>query len=69
MMNESAIDHILQQIQLLGEDEQLRLHERLTAIADERWREEAASARRIALAKGIDQAAIDRAVDKVRYGR
>ena len=68
-MNELAIDQIWRQIQLLGEDEQLRLHERLAAAADERWREEAASARQIAQAKGIDQAAIDRAVDKVRYGR
>lgn len=68
-MNESAIDHIWQQIQLLAEDEQLRLHERLAAVADERWREEANSARRLAHERGIDQAAIDRAINKVRYGR
>jgi len=68
-MNESAVDHIWQQIQLLGEEEQLRLHERLAAVAEEQWRREAAAARRIARDKGIDQAAIDRAVEKVRYGR
>jgi len=68
-MNESAIDHIWQQIQALGEEEQLRLHERLAAVAEEQWRNEASAARRIAKDKGIDQATIDRAVDKVRYGR
>ena len=67
-MNESAIDDIWQQIQALGEEEQLTLHERLAAVADEQWRKEAAAARRIAREKGIDQAAIDRAVEKVRYG-
>ena len=67
-MNESAIDDIWQQIQSLGEEEQLALHERLAAVADEQWRKEAAAARRIAREKGIDQAAIDRAVEKVRYG-
>ncbi|NIO41934.1 MAG: hypothetical protein GTO41_18240 [Burkholderiales bacterium] len=68
-MNESAIDHIWQQIQALGEEEQLRLQERMASVAEEQWRTEASTARRIARDKGIDQAAIDRAVDKVRYGR
>ena len=68
-MNESAVDRIWQQIQTLGEDEQLRLHDRLSAVADQRWREETAAARQIAHAKGIDQAVIDRTIDQVRYGR
>jgi len=68
-MNESAVDYIWQQIQSLGAEEQLLLHERMAAVAEEQWRREASAARRIARDKGIDQAAIDRAVEKVRYGR
>lgn len=45
------------------------LDDLLAKQEDAEWREEAAAARRMAREKGIDQAAIDRAVHAVRYDR
>lgn len=39
------------------------------ASAEAEWRREAEEARKVARARGIDQAAIDRAVEKARYGQ
>jgi hypothetical protein len=67
-MSEAVLD-ILHRIEQLSEEDRLLLEERLALAADAEWRREADEARKIAREKGIDQAAIDRAVEKARYGR
>jgi len=62
-----AVQDILQRIQQLPEEDRLLLEERLEQLAEAAWKREAEEARRLALEKGIDQAAIDRAVENVRY--
>ena len=63
-----AVREILERIQLLPAADWLELQELLAQQAEAEWQREAEEARRLARQKGIDQAAIDRAVDKVRYG-
>ena len=63
-----AVQEILQRIQQLPEEDRLVLEQHLAQRAEEEWKREAEEARRLARQKGIDQAAIDRAVEKVRYG-
>jgi hypothetical protein len=64
-----AVQEILQRIQQLPEEDRLVLEQHLLERAEAEWKREAEEARRLARQKGIDQAAIDRAVEKVRYGR
>ncbi len=64
-----AVQEILQRIQQLPEEDRLLLEQHLVQGAEAEWKREAEEARRLARQKGIDQAAIDRAVEKVRYGR
>ena len=63
-----AVQEILERIEQLPPAERLELEEVLARQAEAEWQHEAEEARRLALHKGIDQAAIDRAVEKVRYG-
>jgi hypothetical protein len=67
-MSPATVDELLRQIQNLPDEERRLLQERLDELADSEWREEAAHARREASQRGLDQAAIDRAVYEVRYG-
>ena len=62
-----AVQEILQSIQLLPAEDRLELEQHLAQMAEAEWQREAEEARRLARQKGIDQAAIDRAVEKVRY--
>lgn len=62
-----AVKEILQRIQQLPEEDHLELEEHFAMLAEAEWQREAEEARRIARQQGIDQAAIDRAVEKVRY--
>jgi uncharacterized membrane protein len=64
-----AVQEILQRIQQLPEEDRLLLEQHLAQRAEAEWKREAEEARRLARQKGIDQAAIDRAVEKARYGR
>jgi hypothetical protein len=64
-----AVLEILDRIRHLPEEDRLVLDEQLALLAEAEWQKEAAEARRLARQKGIDQAAIDRAVDAVRYSR
>jgi hypothetical protein len=63
-----AVQEILKRIHELPEEDRLALEERLAEEAEIEWKRAAEEARQLARQKGIDQAAIDRAVDKVRYG-
>jgi len=67
-MSEAVLD-ILHRIQELPEHDRMLLQEHLAREAEAEWRREADEARRIAREKGIDQAAIDQAVEAVRYRR
>jgi hypothetical protein len=63
-----AVKDILKRIHDLPEEDRLVLEERLAEEAELEWKRAAEEAREVARQKGIDQAAIDRAVEKVRYG-
>jgi hypothetical protein len=62
-----AVHEILERIQRLSAADRLLLEDYLAKEAEAEWQREAEEARRLARQKGIDQAAIDRAVEKVRY--
>lgn len=66
-MSAATVEQILQQIDSLDEDECRVLEERLAARAEAEWQQQAREARQIARQRGIDQAAVDRAVKTVRY--
>jgi hypothetical protein len=62
-----AVHEILQRIQQLPAADRMLLEDYLAKQAEAEWQLEAEEARRLARQKGIDQAAIDRAVEQVRY--
>jgi len=61
-----AVQEILERIQHLPEEDRDILDEQLAQMAEAEWRREATEVRRVARLKGIDQAAIDSAVEEVR---
>jgi ABC-type taurine transport system substrate-binding protein len=62
-----AVHEIIERIQQLPAEDRLLLEQYLAHQAEAEWQREAEEARTLARLKGIDQAAIDRAVEKVRY--
>jgi len=62
-----AVQEILQRIEHLPEADRLILDEHLARRAEEEWEREAGKARLLAMNRGIDQAAIDLAVERARY--
>ena len=62
-----AVHEILERIQRLPAEDRLLLEDQLTQQAEAEWQREAEVARQLACQKGIDQGAIDRAVEHVRY--
>ncbi len=66
-MSEAAVQDILRKIEQLPEDERLLLEERLAELAEAEWQREADLARQKAREQGIDQAAIDKAIEELRY--
>ena len=62
-----AVHEILDRIQQLPVEDRLLLEKQLALQAEAEWQREAAEARKLTRLKGIDQAAIDAAVEKVRY--
>ena len=63
-----AVHEILDRIQQLPAEDRLLLEDYLAQQAEAEWRREAGEARRLACQMGLDQAAIDRAVEKIRHG-
>ncbi len=59
-----AVQEIMERIQQLPEEDRLLLDEQLARQAEAEGKREAAAARQ---KKGIDQAAIDLAVEQIRY--
>jgi hypothetical protein len=66
-MSDVAVQEILEKIEQLSNEERLYLARRLTETSEAEWRREAESARLVAREKGIDQTAVDQAVDEVRH--
>jgi hypothetical protein len=67
-MSEGTVEQILEQIEALPSEDQELLERELGARFEARWRNEAAAARLEAKERGIDQAAIDAAVQRQRCG-
>ena len=68
-MSAAAVHEILGRIQQLSEEDRLLLQSRMAELEEAEWRQEASRARLIAIEKGIDQAAIDRAIHEIRYSK
>ena len=66
-MSVGTVEEILRQIEALPEEDRRLLEERLAMHAVTEWRQDAESARQVARDRGLDQAAIDAAVQAVRY--
>ncbi len=64
-----AVQDILERIEHLSDEDRLQLERQLALQAEAEWKREMQEARRIAALRGIDQAQIDRAVERVRYGK
>ena len=67
-MSAPTVEDILQRIRALSEAERELLERRLDEQRESEWARAAAIARREAANVGIDQDAIDRAVEETRYG-
>jgi len=67
-MPRASVEDILREIESLSEEDRLALDERLADRLREEWDREAQTARDEAQRRGIDQATIDRAVERRRYG-
>jgi hypothetical protein len=65
----ATVPQILRQIDQLSEPDRLLLERTLAQRAEAEWLREARRARRLAAERGIDQSAIDGAVEDVRYQR
>ena len=63
-----AVQDIIERIEQLPEKDRLDLEEYLAQQAEQAWRSEADLTRKLAAQRGIDQAAIDAAVEELRYG-
>jgi len=68
-MSRALVEHILRDIETLTEEELLAVDQRLADRLRERWEREAGAARDEAKHRGIDQAAIDQAIERHRYGQ
>ena len=65
----TAVKAIIQKIDALEDQDRLALEQELARRLEREWTKEATQARKEARRKGIDQAAIDRAIELRRYGR
>jgi hypothetical protein len=67
-MSQASVQHILEMIDQLSESDRETLQRQIAERAEAEWRQEAEDARREARRRGVDQKAIDDAVDARRYG-
>jgi len=68
-MIQPKVDEIIRQIEELSHEDRLVLEARLAELVDKEWKSEAKQARQMAKEKGLDQAAIDHAVEEIRYSK
>ena len=69
LMSSSAVQDILQRIQMLPAADRAVLEERLADLLQAEWLREATEARSLARERGLTQADIDAAVRDVRHAR
>jgi len=62
-----AVHEIITRIKQLPVEDRLLLEDYLAQQTEAEWQREAEEAQKLARQRGIDQAAIDQAVEKVRY--
>jgi len=68
-MFRSSVKGIIHEIESLGAEDRIALDRRLTRQLQRDWINQSSKARKTARRRGIDQAAIDRAIERRRYGR
>lgn len=68
-MSRASVKDILQEIEALSDEDRLALDQQLAARLEADWQREAEAARVEARRRGIDQVAIDRAVERQRHVR
>lgn len=68
-MSEMAVREILDRIDNLSESDRALLERELSERLESNWLKEAAAAREEALRRGLDDDAIDRTVEELRYPR
>jgi hypothetical protein len=66
-MNETLVRDILNRIDRLPEEDRLLLERRMSERAEAQWRGETIAAQKEAIRRGIDDAAIERAIEEIRY--
>ena len=65
-MSQATVQSILEMIDQLSDVDREQLEGRLEQRVEAEWRREAQKARREAMARGIDQEAVDDAIDRCR---
>jgi hypothetical protein len=68
-MGKMEIQQIIKMIDDLSETDREVLEQQLARRTEREWREDVEPARRQAMARGIDETAIDDAIRKRRYGQ
>jgi hypothetical protein len=66
-MSSPVVEEILQRIEQLSAEDRLLLEERLVERAEAEWKQETEKVRQLARQRGLDQSAIDRAIQELRY--
>lgn len=65
----ASVQDILREIDSLDDEQRLLLERQLAQRAQAEWEEAAGEARELARQRGINQATIDQAIQRHRYGR
>jgi len=65
----AMVKELLREIEALDEEDRLELDLALSRRLESQWKVEVTKARRQARRRKIDQAAIDRAIERRRYGK
>jgi hypothetical protein len=68
-MSRSSVKGIMQEIESLSAEDRIALDRQLTRQLQRDWIDPTGKARQTARRRGIDQATIDRAIERRRYGR
>jgi hypothetical protein len=68
MINNPTVEHILELIEQMPEEDRLALETRLSQRLEAEWEKSIAENQRIARDQGITEESIDRAIHRRRYG-
>lgn len=66
-MSEAVVYKIFDDIKHLADEDRVLLDTLLAELGEQEWRQEVMAARQIAKRQGLDQEAIDAAIERVRY--